>query len=172
MACNSQGFWIPWWWLRLSDRNMLEWLNNNKLICAFCWFLQQFPPLRLDKKRSKGTAIPVRPGQALRVPGGWGYQISRQSAHEGGKVVSRKQPADFTLQEIFLELISVRDCVDPRAIVRPEGLCRWKITMTISGIEPVTCRFWAQCLNQLRQRACICIVTKYLLRILEIRWKV
>ena len=62
-------------------------------------------------------------------------------------------PAAF----LFLVLISFRGWVDPRVIVRPEGLCQRKIPMAPSRIEPATFRLVAQCLNRLSH----CVTRKY-----------
>ena len=88
-----------------------------------------------------------RPGKALRVSGGWSSQISRQSAHEGEKVVSPTHWPPYPRRNISG---TVRGWVDRRVILQLEGLCKWKIPVTPSGIETVT--FWLveQCLNQVR----------------------
>jgi hypothetical protein len=46
--------------------------------------------------------------------------------------------ADFYLQERFLVLISVRGCVDRRAIVWLEGFGQLKNPMISLGIKPVS----------------------------------
>jgi hypothetical protein len=82
----------------------------------------------------KVKQLHYRPWQALRVPGGWGSQILKQSTHEGGKVVSPTHRPHFPQD------------------VSPEGLRQWKLPVAPSGIDPSTFRFVAQCLNQLRHR--------------------
>jgi len=101
-------------------------------------------PQSIPLKKSKMLIVKVkqshyRPGQALRLPEVWGSRISKQSAHEGNKVVRPGTHFCYRLSH-------------PRAIVRPEGLCHWKIPLTPLGIEPATFRLVAQCLNQKSSR--------------------
>ena len=101
--------------------------------------------------RHKGASLPVTGLlQALRFLGGGGgcSQISRRR-HMRVVKLSALRPSRLypSPQKIFLVLVPVRGWVDPRAIVRPEGLCQWKIPMTSSGTETPIFR-----LKQLRHR--------------------
>jgi hypothetical protein len=109
--------------------------NLSSLQCLSCHSC-------LGSWQRKGKAVPL---QAWSGPEG-----SRKSrfpdfmtkAQDGGRLSTLRNGRLYP-QEIHSVLISVRGWIDHRSIVRPAGICHWKITMTPLEIELATCRFVA-----------------------------
>ena len=114
-------------------------------VAKTCWSncLTYFKMVKQSHYRPGHSPWGFQEVEAPRFQDSWHMKVVRLSALH----TRRLYP-----QEIFLVLISVRDWVNPRAIVWLEGLCQWQILVTPSRFEPVT--FWlvAQCLNQLPHR--------------------
>jgi hypothetical protein len=62
--------------------NSMEVLDMMHVTCI-CLSMRRLGNVKVKVKQSH-----YRPGETLNFAGGWGNQISRQSAHEGGKVFS------------------------------------------------------------------------------------
>jgi hypothetical protein len=61
-------------------------LRERKVLSVCVWYLASSGCVKIKKVKVKQSRY--RAGEALRVPGGLGSQISRQSEHKGGKFVS------------------------------------------------------------------------------------
>ena len=77
---------------RWTDVPIIAATSNARLLHIYILVLVQ---------DSKVQQFHYRPGQTLRVPEGWGSQLSRQSAHESGNVDSPRHRSSLSPRKCF-----------------------------------------------------------------------
>ena len=113
--------------------------HKHKSVCQFCYnfYHSSYITNKVNVKQSH-----YRLGQAQRFRGGRGSQISRQLAHEGGKVVSTKKrpplPSGNNPGTHFCSKLS-----QPKGHNAAGRIMTMKNPMTPSGIEPAAFRLVA-----------------------------
>ena len=99
----------------ILNRSIITWLVSNKFhrnkrqFFNLSFYILQSVHYDVLKTSVKGKQSLYGPGQVLRVPGGSVSQISWQSTHEGGKVVSPRHqsplpPGKYTWYSFPLEV--------------------------------------------------------------------